>query len=269
MWLAKRSSCLLFFGCYQSGHPNSEAGPSQPAAIHNSSPRCMPTPLRLHAGQLFNPPMVHCLAVPQTEDRALGRLMAVARGDGCVSLYDADWKQPAASSSSSGSGSSRKGKAGASGKRGGAGSRQQQAAVPPGRLALFGREQGGHTAAVNCVAFLPGGPQLLSAGNDCRLLLWNLGAAQEEQAAAAAAEAEQGDQADGGEQQGGGGSLRQGGAQQPAAAEGAAEGHLLLAAEHKHARKINWACTADVPGCTYHVFLADTGRRLTALALKP
>lgn len=269
MWLAKRSSCLLFFGCYQSGHPNSEAGPSQPAAIHNSSPRCMPTPLRLHTGQLFNPPMVHCLAVPQTEDRALGRLMAVARGDGCVSLYDADWKQPAASSSSSGSGSSRKGKVGASGKRGGAGSRQQQAAVPPGRLALFGREQGGHAAAVNCVAFLPGGPQLLSAGNDCRLLLWNLGAAQEEQAAAAAAEAEQGDQADGGEQQGGGGSLRQGGAQQPAAAEGAAEGHLLLAAEHKHARKINWACTADVPGCTYHVFLADTGRRLTALALKP
>ncbi|PRW58024.1 WD repeat-containing 53 [Chlorella sorokiniana] len=225
-------------------------------------------------GQLFNPPMVHCLAVPQTDERTLGRLMAVARGDGCVSLYDADWKQPAASSSSGGSGSGRKGKGGASSKRGGAGGKQQQAAagaaVPPGRLALLGREQGGHTAAVNCVTFFPGGRQLVSAGNDCRLLLWNLGVAQEQQAAAGAGAAEQQERAEADEQAGGGGSsLRQGGAQQQAAAGEAAEQQPLLAAEHQHARKINWACTADVPGCSFNVFLADTGRRLTALTLAP
>lgn len=217
--------------------------------------------------------MVHCLAVPQTDDRGLARLMAVARGDGCVSLYDADWKQPAASSSSGGGGG-KKGKAGASGKRGGGGGRQQVAAgaaVPPGRLALLGREQGGHSAAVNCVAFLPGGRQLLSAGNDCRLLLWNLGSAQEQQAAAAGAAAEQQGQQEGDEQTGGGGaSLRPGGAQQQLeAAADTAEQPPLLAAEHQHARKINWVCTADVPGCSFNAFVADTGRRLTALTLAP
>ena len=220
--------------------------------------------------------MVHCLAVPHTEERGLGRLMAVARGDGCVSVYDADCKQPAVASSSgggsSGSGSGKKSKAWAGGKRGGVGARQQAAAAaaagPPGRLALLGQEQGGHSAAVNCVAFRTSGIQLLSAGNDCRLLLWNWGAAQEQQAAATEARAEQAEQAEVSGQLGGSGGLRQGGGQQAGGA-GVGEQQLSLAAEHRHARKINWACTADVPGCSYDVFLADTGRRLTALSLAP
>lgn len=219
--------------------------------------------------------MVHSLAVPQTEDRAGCRLMAVGRGDGCVALYDADWK-PAGSSSSSGSsggGSKKGGKArqrGGGGGGGGSGSAARQAVVAPGRLALLGREQGGHTAAVNSVACYPDGAswrQLLSAGNDCRLLLWDLSAADEQAATAVAAAQEAGE---GTAAEPGGGSLRQGGDQRPAAAAAVGEeggSSQLLAAEVRHPRKINAARPAAVPGCPYGVFVADTGRRVTALAL--
>jgi len=207
--------------------------------------------------------------------------MAVGRGDGCVSIYDADYKPPAAAAAGSGGGSSSKKGSSKARQRGSAAQqRQQQAAAAgvPGRLALLGREQGGHTSGVNSVSFLAGSDwqQLLSAGNDCRLLLWNWKAAATagQEAAEAAAEAD--------EAGGSGSAVRQGGGQQAAAEREAAaqaaagedsqsgveEGSpQLLAAEHKHPRKINWACSADVPGCSYNVFLADTGRRLTALAL--
>lgn len=214
--------------------------------------------------------MVHSIAVPQTDDRGVCRLMAVARGDGAISVYDADFKPPAA--------------AAGSGRKGGGKARQQQRqrqqASPgaPGRLALLGREQGGHGAAVNCVSFIAASSwqQLLSAGNDCRLLLWNwqAAAAAAEEASAAA------DEAAAAGNPGAGGSLRQGGAQAPAGVEQAAaaaaveagggneDGMPLLAAEHRHPRKINWACSADLPGCGYSTFIADTGKRITALALR-
>lgn len=213
--------------------------------------------------------MVHSIAVPQTDDRSLCRLMALARGDGSISIHDADFKPPAAA-------------AGSDGKKGGGKARQQQrqrqqaARGVPGRLSLLGQEQGGHTAAVNCVTYLAGSSwqRLLSAGNDCRLLLWNW------QAAAAAAEeaAAAGSEAAAAGEPGAGSSLRQGAAQAAAGPEqgaaaageeggGSEAGTPLLAAEHRHPRKINWACSTDLPGCGYNAFLADTGRRITALAL--
>ncbi|PSC75076.1 WD repeat-containing 53 [Micractinium conductrix] len=245
-------------------------------------------------GQLFNPPMVHSLAVPQSEERGCCRLMAVGRGDGCVSLYDADYRPAAGSSSGGGGGGGKKGgskarQRGGGGSGGGGAQRGQGAAAAgaaaaPGRLALLGQEQGGHTAAVNCVSFYAGpgstgGELLLSAGNDCRLLLWNwrAAAAAGQEGAEAAAEAAA---AAGGAYEGpssadsGSSSSQQGGEKGGAAAvagAGATEtagGTLpLVAAEHRQARKINWACSADLPGCPYDVFLADTGRRLTALTL--
>ena len=216
--------------------------------------------------------MVHSLAVPQTDERGLCKLVAVGRGDGCISMYDADLKAAPAARGSSGSGGGGK----KSGKKGG----QKAAAVAapgvvPGRLALLGREQGGHSAAVNSVSFLQGSgwQQLLSAGNDCRLLLWNWGAAQEGAQVAAEAAAEAAEVGGGGDS-----SLRQGGnlqqqqsqcAQQAAATDepSGSASVPLLAAEHQHSRKINWACSTALPGCPYNVFLADTGRRLTALKL--
>lgn len=245
--------------------------------------------------------MVHSIAVPQTEDRGLCRLMAVARGDGCISIYDADFKPPSAAGAATGA-SSGSGKKGGSGSKawqrgsssGGAQKRQRQqqqtaaaaavAGLVPGRLALLGQEQGGHTAAVNCVSFLAGSSwqQLLSAGNDCRLLLWNwqVAAAAGREAAEAAAEArEGGDPSSSGGGSAEEGSLRQGGGAQPAApsaeeagssgggVSGEGSSTPLLAAEVRHIRKINWACSADVAGCGYNAFVADTGRRLTALAL--
>ena len=43
-----------------------------------------------NASQMLNPPMVHQLACPTSEDRAMNRLIACARGDGSVSIYDVD-----------------------------------------------------------------------------------------------------------------------------------------------------------------------------------
>lgn len=69
-----------------------------------------PLPLSLMspcAGQVFNPPMVHSVVVPDTEDRSLCRLMALGRGDGYISLYDIDSKPvlpPRAGTKGSGSG---------------------------------------------------------------------------------------------------------------------------------------------------------------------
>ena len=244
------------------------------------------------AGQLFNPPMVHCMAVPQCEDRGLCRLVAVGRGDGAISLYDADYK-PGATTGTGGSG----------GKKGGSKARQRTASGPqqqqaqqarqqlagppavPGRLALLGREQGGHTAAVNSVSFFQGSAwqQLLSAGNDRRLLLWNwraqaavLEAGQEAgeeaaEAAEAAAEGEPSSSPSSSMRHGGGsgqaGVTGSSGSRGGDSEDAAVCSRPLIAAEHKHARKINWACSADLPGCAYNVFLADTGRRITALAL--
>ncbi len=51
----------------------------------------------LRCAQAFNPPLVHAVAVPSPAwaPRQLGRLAAVARGDGVVAVYDADRERPA------------------------------------------------------------------------------------------------------------------------------------------------------------------------------
>jgi hypothetical protein len=45
--------------------------------------------------QVFNPPLVHSIATVKSSwnPRQLGRLVAVARGDGQIALYDADHAQ--------------------------------------------------------------------------------------------------------------------------------------------------------------------------------
>ncbi len=41
-------------------------------------------------GQVFNPPHVNAISVPATDERPYCRMVAVARGDGAVVVYDAD-----------------------------------------------------------------------------------------------------------------------------------------------------------------------------------
>ncbi|GAB4823087.1 hypothetical protein N2152v2_010133 [Parachlorella kessleri] len=315
-------------------------------------------------GQMFNPPMVHSVVVPDTDDRSLCRLMAVARGDGYISVYDVDSKislptklTPKVSSSSSNGKSSRKGAVltestgGKSKARRSSGSRRSEqtvvapskakagavpgtsdtsavaqppalttppatsAAAPaaateaagvaagrvpvaPGRLCLLGREQGGHTAAVNCLAFACGSTwqRLLSAGNDGRLLMWDWQAAAEEQgsstwprAGAAAAEAgaagpeeirgrdaEREEAAEPGRGSSNSSVVREAEAAEtdgpPAASRGrpagqeAAGARTAVVADVKHGRKINWVCSCEPTG-GYNVFVADVTRRMTAMAL--
>lgn len=299
-----------------------------PRASSWSANLCSPLlpPWPSSAGQVFNPPMVHSVVVPDTEDRSLCRLMAVGRGDGYVSLYDIDSKPTlpsglgGSSSSSSDSSGSKKGGAagrqrgggglagkGAAGQRGassssGAGGTEAAAEAPasegeaataavaaaedpwrvpfvPGRLCLLGREQGGHTAAVNCLTFLHGSSwqRLLSAGNEGRLVLWNWPAAAAKQAAAwglaagagkgpsePAAAASQGEEQEG---CGSEGEAAAAAAVEGAAASTAAEDAAVLVADIRHGRKINWVCTCEPVGA-YNVFVADVTRRLTALALQ-
>jgi hypothetical protein len=206
--------------------------------------------------------------------------MAVARGDGCVSLYDADWKPGGHTHGGGGGSSSGSGKKGGGKARPRASSRQEASPLGdggvPGRLALLGAEQGGHSAAANCVAFVPGSgwQQLLSAGNDRRLLLWNWpvarAAAQAERDAAAEAGGVQDDRRSRSMRQSGGEEGRRTADSSSAEAPDKQKESCpspLLAAEHKHKRKINWTCSAAVPGCPFGTFVADTGRHITALHL--
>ena len=247
--------------------------------------------------------MVHHLAVPQSEDRSLSRLVAVARGDGCVALYNGDgWAQQQqgaaagstgrgagkrasgsssgsssggrgagkrASSSSSGSSSGGKGRQKGDNSNGnGLGQQQQQVEAALGRVCL-GPEQGGHTAAVSCLSFLHGSQwrQLLSGGNDCRLLLWNWQRAAGCDALLSPAAAGCG----GGPSSGCGRGPISGRGTEPAAAgaaggEGEDGGGQLIATEVRHGRKVNWVCSFEAVGGA-NVAVADTSKRLTLLSL--
>lgn len=100
-------------------------------------------------GQFCNPPMVNCLATVVAHPT----LVAAARGDGCVALYDVDYRPPAPG----------KGKA-----------KGQEEGPAPGPLVwASGPHSGGHTAAANCVAFAGGGGRLYSVGNDRKMCVWN------------------------------------------------------------------------------------------------
>ncbi|CAG9467139.1 unnamed protein product [Pedinophyceae sp. YPF-701] len=125
---------------------------------------------------MINPPMVHGVATPDTTLRPHVGLLAAARGDGVVCLYDGDLGQR----------TSRRAK-----KRGT--SRSQGAAAEPagprlhaaddGRIAVLSSPgAGGHTRAASCVAFLPGAgeadaaPWVVSGGEDRQVLAWDCSA---------------------------------------------------------------------------------------------
>eukprot|EP00850_Spirogloea_muscicola_P009921 SM000057S18351 [mRNA] locus=s57:132277:135148:+ [translate_table: standard] len=132
-------------------------------------------------GAMCNPPLVHSVAVPLTEvpGRA-GKLLAVARGDACVALYDLDFE---ASRSLTGSGKVR-----------GAGQAERHEASDiasgsgvagalsrdenrNGRLCLLGPKDGGHKAAVSHVHFAnfcPGARHIISGGEDAKIKLWRV-----------------------------------------------------------------------------------------------
>jgi WD40 repeat protein len=142
-------------------------------------------------GQFFNPPMINCLAVCHESDLEFPSLVAVARGDGCVALYNGDAKATAtaaAGNSASGGGGKGSSKSSSSSKS----SKKQQSsgsdmsdkdaqgtsAQEKSSSALIwaaGTHHGGHTAAVNCVSFLrnTAGKKLISVGNDRKVLLWD------------------------------------------------------------------------------------------------
>jgi hypothetical protein len=108
--------------------------------------------------------MVHALATPGTDSRPICRLVLIGRGDGAVGVLDAD------AQTSTGGGGGKKGISGARPHR------HAPQVQPP--LALLSAEQGGHRSAVNSVCFLPGGEggleRAASAGNDGRILVWDL-----------------------------------------------------------------------------------------------
>ena len=114
-------------------------------------------------GQFCNPPMInalavqHCNAQQQEEESQFPSLVAVARGDGCVALYNVDHN-------------TKPGVAQKSSKKGNAVDKNEQSAL----CWAAGTENGGHTAAVNCVAFEKGseGKRLFSVGNDRRFCVW-------------------------------------------------------------------------------------------------
>lgn len=93
--------------------------------------------------QLFNPPLVHALAVPATSSscRPWSQLVAVARGDGTVQVWDADAPAPKPSPGSSGAGGSGGGKSGKKGgSKGGAKQAAPSAAAPAAAGAPAGQE---------------------------------------------------------------------------------------------------------------------------------
>jgi hypothetical protein len=191
----------------------------------------------------INPPMVHALAVPATDDRSLARLAAAARGDGCVVVLDCDARTPAAPPA-------RPAKAGkAAGSAKGAAAAAGGGGPVAGVLALLPPESGGHAAAANSVCFLEatGWRRLLSAGSDRRLVAWDWAGA----AAAAAA--------------GGGGEA--GGEAGAAAFADAGGAGSAIAGELRHSAKINWVCAAAGAPGGYDAFIADVAGGVTAVRL--
>jgi len=140
-------------------------------------------------GQFCNPPMINSLAVCHENEIEFPSLVAVARGDGCVALYNGDAKAVASKNfnyNSSGgwnSGSknkkeSKKQSSHENGTSGSQGTKAAQGALEGPSSALCwsaGTHQGGHTAAVNCVSFLrnTAGNKLISVGNDKKVCIWD------------------------------------------------------------------------------------------------
>mmetsp|Transcript_2998 Transcript_2998/g.8468 ORF Transcript_2998/g.8468 Transcript_2998/m.8468 type:complete len:383 (+) Transcript_2998:222-1370(+) len=118
--------------------------------------------------QMFNPPHVNAIAVPTTDKRPFCRMVAVARGDGSIVVYDADATPRPVKAPGRGSSS----------KRGSTGPENEARAHGPvkqGLMCCLDRSCGGHTSSAAHVTFpqWASGSQVLSGGNDCRILLWD------------------------------------------------------------------------------------------------
>ncbi|CAL5221404.1 g3589 [Coccomyxa viridis] len=131
----------------------------EPTEEHNSS-------------QAFNPPLVHSVAVACAHwARQLGRLVAVARGDGLVAVYDADQPQQAPQHRKV----TKRGKqTRPNGPCQVSRAEEPRRADPSGLVSALGADSGGHRSSVGCVRFHKAshGRLLLSGGNDARVLLW-------------------------------------------------------------------------------------------------
>lgn len=121
--------------------------------------------------------MVHSLAVP-LDASAMNNLVAAARGDGCVAIYDQTQigaPQAAKKPPSKGKKGAAKVVAAATSSSDAQRQPQEQAQGPPGVINILQPQNGGHKAAVNCVAFIygSGGQRTVSVGNDRRLVVWD------------------------------------------------------------------------------------------------
>ncbi|GLC47933.1 hypothetical protein PLESTB_000041300 [Pleodorina starrii] len=252
-------------------------------------------------GQLFNPPFVHQVAVPPGDARPTCQWAAAARGDGAVVVLDADVSS--AASGSSGPTTPLAAAAGSRGTgRGGGASRGSIRAVGssggggggggggPMRPLVLDRDLGGHTMPVCSVAFAPcsaataaaaaaaaaseapataAGCRLYSGGEDCRVILWDVGGALAARAAglplvgpAAAAAAAPGDVGrEAGEAEaaavargaeasasGGGGAPEEGEGKGEEEGEGQEGGRVAVLAEVRHGRKVNQLCCTELDG---------------------
>ncbi|CAM6124500.1 unnamed protein product [Calypogeia fissa] len=125
-----------------------------------------------NVGQLCNPPFVHALAIPESNGSGdSGRVVAVARGDGAIEVYDLGFEslKPVV----------RKGlknKKGNQQNSSGQGESGGPALMVNGLRCHFDTEHGGHSTAASSVAFAAFGANerfLVSAGNDMLIKGWN------------------------------------------------------------------------------------------------
>ncbi|BDA43459.1 WD repeat-containing protein 53 [Coccomyxa sp. Obi] len=124
--------------------------------------------------QAFNPPLAHNIDVasPPWAPRQFGRLVAVARGDGHVALYDADHVDPGPKKGKKVKG--KKGSGGASGCQDSA-TAEDTGRLREGQICCLTQQDGGHSASVGTVAFhqASNGRHVVSGGNDAALLIWD------------------------------------------------------------------------------------------------
>lgn len=113
---------------------------------------------------VFNPPMIHSIAVFEEEDVDMSNLVVVARGDGAVGVYDVDVDRIQRYVD-----------------RRKKGRKFEKNSVEACKM-ILGREQGGHRNSVSHLTFgrFETKRFLASGGNDRRIVLWDLSKTKEE-----------------------------------------------------------------------------------------
>lgn len=116
------------------------------------------------SNDVFNPPMIHSIAVTEAEDVVLSSLVAVARGDGTVGVYDVDVDRIERLVD-----------------RRRKDHKYEKESMNACRM-ILGREQGGHRSSVSHVTFgrFANKCLLASGGNDRRIVLWDLSKPKDE-----------------------------------------------------------------------------------------